>query len=40
MGFSIDINDGKHVIEVGESETILDAALRQDIGLPYGCRNG
>lgn len=40
MGFSIDINDGKHVIEVGENETILDAALRQDVGLPYGCRNG
>ena len=40
MGFSIDINDGKHVIEMGEGETILDAALRQDIGLPYGCRNG
>ena len=40
MGFSIDINDGRHVIEVGENETILDAALRQDVGLPYGCRNG
>jgi len=40
MGFSIDINDGKHVIEVGGNESILDAALRQDIGLPYGCRNG
>ncbi len=40
MGFSIDINNGRHVIEVDEGESILDAALRQDVGLPYGCRNG
>jgi CDP-4-dehydro-6-deoxyglucose reductase len=40
MVFSIDINDGKYIFEVQDGETILDAALRQDIGLPYGCRNG
>lgn len=40
MNFSVDINAGEHVIEVAEGETILDAALRQDVGLPYGCRNG
>lgn len=40
MGFTIDINAGKHAFEVDDGETILDAALRQDIGLPYGCRNG
>lgn len=40
MNFSVDINSGEHVIEVAEGETILDAALRQDVGLPYGCRNG
>ena len=40
MSFSVDINAGEHVIEVQEDETILDAALRQDVGLPYGCRNG
>lgn len=40
MGFTIDINAGQHRLEVAEGETILDAALRQDIGLPYGCRNG
>lgn len=40
MAFRVDINAGKHVIEVSGEETILDAALRQDVGLPYGCRNG
>ncbi|MFW9610214.1 MAG: 2Fe-2S iron-sulfur cluster-binding protein, partial [Aquaspirillum sp.] len=25
---------------VNAHETILEAALRQNIGLPYGCRNG
>jgi CDP-4-dehydro-6-deoxyglucose reductase len=40
MGFTIDINAGQHTLEVDQGETILDAALRQDIGLPYGCRNG
>jgi len=40
MSFKVDINAGEHTIEVGAGETILDAALRQDVGLPYGCRNG
>jgi len=40
MIFSVDINNGQHVIEVSGDETILDAALKQDIGLPYGCQNG
>jgi CDP-4-dehydro-6-deoxyglucose reductase len=29
-----------HVFTVAPGETILEAALRQGIGLPYGCRNG
>jgi len=29
-----------HTFTVHEDETILAAALRQGIGLPYGCRNG
>jgi len=29
-----------HTFGVAPGETILDAALRQGIGLPYGCRNG
>lgn len=29
-----------HTFNVAEGESVLDAALRQGIGLPYGCRNG
>ena len=29
-----------HQMQVEEGEAVLDAALRQHIGLPYGCRNG
>ncbi len=40
MTFKVAVNDGEQTIEVDAGETILDAALRQDVGLPYGCRNG
>ena len=29
-----------HTFSVSQGETLLEAALRQNIGLPYGCRNG
>ncbi|HET7403523.1 MAG TPA: CDP-6-deoxy-delta-3,4-glucoseen reductase, partial [Usitatibacter sp.] len=29
-----------HTFTVAPGETLLEAALRQNIGLPYGCRNG
>jgi CDP-4-dehydro-6-deoxyglucose reductase, E3 len=29
-----------HAFNVAPGETVLEAALRQGIGLPYGCRNG
>ncbi len=29
-----------HTFQVAPGETLLEAALRQNIGLPYGCRNG
>jgi CDP-4-dehydro-6-deoxyglucose reductase len=29
-----------HTFSVEPGETLLEAALRQNIGLPYGCRNG
>ncbi|MGD2118167.1 MAG: CDP-6-deoxy-delta-3,4-glucoseen reductase [Chromatiales bacterium] len=40
MAFTVNINAGEHQFEVDAGETVLEAALRQDIGLPYGCRNG
>ncbi|MGE5094497.1 MAG: CDP-6-deoxy-delta-3,4-glucoseen reductase [Betaproteobacteria bacterium] len=29
-----------HTFTVAPGETLLEAALRQNVGLPYGCRNG
>ncbi len=40
MTFIVTINSSGHQFEVEENETILDAAVRQSVGLPYGCRNG
>ncbi|HEX5635868.1 MAG TPA: 2Fe-2S iron-sulfur cluster-binding protein, partial [Gammaproteobacteria bacterium] len=40
MFFKVTIQPSGHVFEVGEQESILDAAMRQGIDLPYGCRNG
>jgi len=38
--FQITLQPSGHTFTVAGDETILDAALRQGIGLPYGCRNG
>lgn len=40
MSFNVYIEPSGHAFTVHADETILDAALRQNIGLPYGCRNG
>ncbi|MGD8207873.1 MAG: CDP-6-deoxy-delta-3,4-glucoseen reductase [Thiohalocapsa sp.] len=40
MSFAIRTEPGRHEFSVETGETILDAAIRQRIGLPYGCRNG
>lgn len=40
MSFTVTIASSGHTFQAEENETLLDAALRQDIGLPYGCRNG
>ena len=40
MSFKVKISSSGHEFSVDEGETVLDAAIRQDIGLPYGCRNG
>ena len=38
--FQITLKPSGHTFKVAADETILEAALRQGIGLPYGCRNG
>ena len=40
MSYHISVPSTGHEFIVEENETVLDAALRQGIGLPYGCRNG
>src|SRR5687767_12124528 len=36
----VTVQPSGHAFEVGEGESVLTAALRQDLVLPYGCRNG
>lgn len=40
MSFKICVPASGHEFFAEENETILEAALRQGVGLPYGCRNG
>jgi len=40
MKFNIRTAPGNHSFQTEAGETLLEAALRQNIGLPYGCRNG
>lgn len=40
MSYSVRIESTEHVFKVEEGESVLDAALRQSITLPYGCRGG
>jgi CDP-4-dehydro-6-deoxyglucose reductase, E3 len=40
MSYTVTIQSSGHRFAVEESESVLDAALRQGIILPYGCRNG
>jgi len=40
MSFKIRVPASGHEFFAEENETILQAALKQGIGLPYGCRNG
>jgi len=39
-GHEVRLEPSGHTFTVEAGETILAAALRQGIGLPYGCRNG
>jgi len=38
--FNVEFTPSGDTFDVGDGETVLDAALRQGIQLPYGCRNG
>jgi CDP-4-dehydro-6-deoxyglucose reductase len=40
MGFKITVEPGRRTFEAAPGETILDAALRQGLMLPHGCRDG
>jgi CDP-4-dehydro-6-deoxyglucose reductase len=40
MTHTVRIKPSGHSFPVARDETILDAALRHNIGLPYGCRSG
>ena len=40
MGFQVSIQPSQHSFQAQPDETILEAALRQGLCLPYGCRNG
>ena len=40
MPYSVTLKSNGHQFEAEDNETILDAAIRQQVGLPYGCRNG
>jgi CDP-4-dehydro-6-deoxyglucose reductase len=38
--FTVHAEPSGHQFDVAPDETVLAAALRQGVGLPYGCRNG
>ena len=40
MSYRISVPSSGHEFTIEKNETVLDAALRQGIGLTYGCRNG
>jgi len=40
MSYRVTIQSSGHSFTVEDAESVLDAALRQGVILPYGCRNG
>jgi len=40
MSFKVHVEPSGHEFNVDAGEIILDAAIRQGVNLPYGCRNG
>jgi CDP-4-dehydro-6-deoxyglucose reductase len=39
-GHTVRLEPSGHTFNVAPGETVLEAGMRQGIGLPYGCRNG
>ena len=40
MTFEITIKPSEHAFACAADETVLEAAMKADLLLPYGCRNG
>lgn len=40
MTFNVTVQPSGHAFEVARDEAILAAAMRQGVGLPYGCKDG
>ncbi|MDQ3446491.1 MAG: 2Fe-2S iron-sulfur cluster-binding protein, partial [Pseudomonadota bacterium] len=40
MGFNVTVRPSGRAFSVDGDETVLEAALRNGVGLPYGCKNG
>ena len=40
MAFHVSLQPSGHGFEVEDGETVLEAALREDLAFPHGCRNG
>ncbi len=40
MSSTVTVRPSGHSFQIEPGETVLEAALRQSIGLPYGCKNG
>lgn len=40
MKVTVHLYGETHEIQINDDETVLDAALRQDIDLPYSCMSG
>ena len=40
MSFTVTLTPSGRSFQVGVGESVLDAALREGVALPYGCRNG
>ena len=40
MGYQVNVQPSGRQFEVLDGETVLEAGIRQGIGLPYGCKDG